>query len=149
MKPCLYPQMDSNLTPAISADLDKMTMKENTAVATIGSDAWNGAEDYEGGDVLHERATAFFAAVKWDVLALLSSKLRHGIFCHFGEKFSVGHFNMVRRLDFADGISWVARLRLPPLTPVFGHGEQLDDASALKSELASMKFLKYVGSEFR
>lgn len=49
---------------------------------------------------------------------------------------------MVRRIVFTDGISWVARVRLPQLKAVFGDGEVLDVASTLKVEIASMKFLK-------
>ncbi|KAH9211764.1 hypothetical protein DL95DRAFT_525548 [Leptodontidium sp. 2 PMI_412] len=118
-----------------------MTVIENRA-ALLGSASWNGAADYKTGDELHERAIAFFAAVKWDVLASLSSSLRNGIPCEFGEKFSIGHFNMVRRIVFEDGISWVARLRLPLLKAVFGDREALDPASSLKVEIASMKFFK-------
>ncbi|PVH70379.1 hypothetical protein DL98DRAFT_661210 [Cadophora sp. DSE1049] len=118
-----------------------MTVVENRA-ALLGSASWNGAADYKTGDEFHERATAFFAAVKWDVLASLSSSLRNGIPCEFGEKFSIGHFNMVRRIVFEDGISWVARLRLPLLKAVFGGREALDRASSLKIEIASMKFFK-------
>ncbi|KAF1959800.1 hypothetical protein CC80DRAFT_545233 [Byssothecium circinans] len=47
---------------------------------------------------------------------------------------------MVRRVVFADGISWVARVRLPPLNAL--DHELLDVASILKVEIASMKFLK-------
>ncbi|KAJ9642577.1 hypothetical protein H2199_004958 [Coniosporium tulheliwenetii] len=49
---------------------------------------------------------------------------------------------MVRRITFADGISWVARLRLPELNGVFGGRDALDNACALKIEIASMKFFK-------
>lgn len=119
-----------------------MAVVENRA-ALLGSASWNGAADYKTGDEFYERATAFFAAVKWDVLASISSSLRNGIPCEFGEKFSIGHFNMVQRIVFEDGISWVARLRLPLLKAVFG-GRELDSASSLKIEIASMKFFKYV-----
>jgi hypothetical protein len=123
--------------------LTNLTVVENRA-ALLGSASWNGAAEYKTGAEFHERATAFFAVVKWDVLASLSSSLRNGIPCEFGEKFSIGHFNMVRQIVFEDGISWVARLRLPLLKAVFGGREALDRASSLKVEIASMKLLKYV-----
>jgi hypothetical protein len=119
-----------------SVKLTNSSVDENRA-ALLGSASWNGADAYKIGDELYERATAFFAAVKWDVLASISSSLRNGIPCEFGEKFSIGHFNMVQRIVFADGISWVARLRLPLLKAVFGVREALDNASTLKVEIAS------------
>ena len=125
------------------AKLINKTVGENPA-ALLGSASWDGADAYDVGGEFYERAIAFFAAVKWDVLASLSSSLRNGISCHFGERFSIGHFNMVRQIVFADGISWVARLRLPPLKAVFGDREALNNASILKVEVASMKFLKCV-----
>ena len=64
----------------------------------IGSASWTGPDDYDVGTELHDRATDFFAAVKWDFLASLCSNLREGIPCKFGENYSVGHFNMVRRI---------------------------------------------------
>ncbi|KAH6707915.1 hypothetical protein BKA61DRAFT_739162 [Leptodontidium sp. MPI-SDFR-AT-0119] len=44
-----------------------MTVIENRA-ALLGSASWNGAADYKTGDELHERAIAFFAAVKLPLL---------------------------------------------------------------------------------
>ncbi|KAJ4528071.1 hypothetical protein HRR83_000822 [Exophiala dermatitidis] len=110
--------------------------------ALLGSTSWDGADAYETGDEFHQRATAFFAAVKWDQLVSLSSRLRGGIPCTLGEKFSIGHFNMVRRILFEDGISWVARLRLPRLGTAVGDRDTLDEARTLKVEVASMNFLQ-------
>jgi hypothetical protein len=45
-------------------NLSNMTVVENPA-ALLGSASWNGAADYKTADEFHERATAFFAAVKW------------------------------------------------------------------------------------
>ncbi|KAI0424085.1 kinase-like domain-containing protein [Xylaria sp. FL1042] len=48
---------------------------------------------------------------------------------------------MVRRLDFADGVRWVARVRLPPeatCVPLDGY----DSRRAFEIEVAGMKFLK-------
>lgn len=118
-------------------------MIDDILPTTLGSTSWEGAGGYEASGELHHRATTFFAAVRWDSLLALSSKHRDGIPCSFGEKFSIGHFNMVRRIVFADGVSWVARLRLPRLASLGGL-EALDDASTFKAEIASMKFFKYV-----
>ncbi|PNY18157.1 Uncharacterized protein TCAP_07596 [Tolypocladium capitatum] len=48
--------------------------------------------------------------------------------------------SMVRRIVFTDGISWVARIRLPQLEAVFGDREVLDVVSTLKVEMANRKF---------
>ncbi|KAK0734101.1 hypothetical protein B0T26DRAFT_760841, partial [Lasiosphaeria miniovina] len=110
--------------------------------ADLGSHSWIGAEAYEPGSEFHERATAFLAAVKWDLLASISSRLRNRIPCHVHAQFSIGHFNMIRRIEFADGASWVARLRLPPLEALSGGNREVDAANTLMVEIASMKFLK-------
>jgi hypothetical protein len=112
----------------------------------LGSASWIGVDEYDPGDRFYERATKFFAAVKWDVLASVSSDLRNSVPCQFSEKYSIGHFNMVRRIVFADGVSWVARLRLPQLEAIFGDRELLDVARTIKVEVASMNFLRYVMS---
>ncbi|KAF2454686.1 hypothetical protein BDY21DRAFT_416653 [Lineolata rhizophorae] len=104
------------------------------SVDFLGSASWIGADAYDPSGEFHERATAFLAAVN----------LRNSIPCYFDEKFSIGHFNMARRIVFADGISWVARRRLPPLNAGLGDREVLDAASSLKVEVASMSFLKFV-----
>jgi|SRR3569833_462839 len=111
----------------------------------LGSASWIGADAYEPGGEFHERATTFLAAVEWDVLTLIPSGLRHGIPCKFGENFSIGRFDMLRRVVLTDGISRVARVRLPKLKAVSGDGKVLDVASTLKVgivEIGSMKFLK-------
>ncbi|KAF5976140.1 protein kinase-like domain-containing protein [Fusarium bulbicola] len=100
------------------------------------------ANAYDLGDELHDRALAFLAKLNWDHLLSISSALKNGVPCTFSQKFSIGHFNIVRRIDFADGTSWVARVRLPELRTVFGDREALDVASTLKVEVASMKFFK-------
>ncbi|KAH7319170.1 hypothetical protein BKA65DRAFT_513916 [Rhexocercosporidium sp. MPI-PUGE-AT-0058] len=108
----------------------------------LGSAAWISAEEYEVRDELHNRATSFASSIKWDVLELCATKLRQGISCHVGENYSVGHFNMVRKLTFQDGVSWVARFRLPELKAVFGERETLDVERCMKAEIATMALLK-------
>jgi hypothetical protein len=134
----------SEPTEVSPVKLANTSVDENRAAALLGSASWIGAGEYEVGDELYERATAFLAAVKWDVLASFSSSLRNGIPCELAKGFSMGHSNMVRRIVFEDGVSWVARLKLPLLPSVFGDHERLDGASVLRIELASMKFFRYV-----
>lgn len=114
-------------------------MAIENSTAELGSASWIGADADIIGIKYHERATTFFATVKWDVLVSTASGLRNGIPCEVSERYSIGHFNMVRRITFVDGVSWVARLRMPHM-----RRELLDVASVLKVEVASMKFLKYV-----
>jgi hypothetical protein len=51
---------------------------------------------------------------------------------------------MVRQIVFEDGIRWVGRLRLTQLKAVFGGREALDSAFALKVDIGSIRFFKYV-----
>ncbi|KAF4951956.1 hypothetical protein FGADI_7072 [Fusarium gaditjirri] len=78
--------------------------------------SWIGVDAYDPGDELH----AF----------------NNGVPYSFSQKFSIGHFNMVRRIDFTNGTSWVARVRLPELRTVFGDREALGVASTLKLEVS-------------
>lgn len=93
---------------------------ETPPAIPLASSSWLGAEEYEVGDELHERAMHFLAAVNWDVLAVRASKAHGDVPCRFEEKFSIGHFNMVRHSLFGDGTNWIARLRMPELPNVFG-----------------------------
>ncbi|POR32133.1 Uncharacterized protein TPAR_07635 [Tolypocladium paradoxum] len=117
-------------------------MAKEDSVDALGSATWLGADVYEPGDVLYERATRFFASVNWDALASISSSLRDGTPCHLGDRFSIGTFNMVRHIVFADGVSWVARLRMPPPKEILGDRSKLDIATTLGLEIASMRFFK-------
>ena len=116
-------------------------------MSAIGSDSWINADEFESGDELHNRATDFVAKIDWEALTSLASKLRDGINCHVSDKFSLGQFNMVRRIVFEDGTSWVSRLRLPELKSVFGHREALDVRSSMQVEIATMAYLRYVQRE--
>ncbi|KAF5672697.1 kinase-like domain-containing protein [Fusarium denticulatum] len=117
-------------------------LMSNATDDLVGSTSWIGADAYDPGDELHDRALAVLDELNWDHLLSLSSALNNGVSCTFSQKFSIGHFNMVRRIDFTDGTSWVARVRLPELRSVFGDREALDVASTLKVEVSSMKFFK-------
>ena len=104
----------------------------------IGSASWTGPDDYDVGTELHYRATDFFAAVKWDFLALVCSAIRKNVPCRLGKNYSVGHFNIVRRITFDDGVSWVARLRMPAtVSKYIGYEE-----ASFNIEVACLKFLK-------
>ncbi|KAM0083810.1 hypothetical protein ACKRZS_004016 [Fusarium odoratissimum] len=104
------------------------TSHVNAPVDLVGSTSWIGADAYDPGDELHNRALAVLGTLNWDHLLSISSALNNGVPCTFSQKFSIGHFNMVRRIDFTDGTSWVARVRLPELPTAFGDRGVLDVA---------------------
>lgn len=111
-------------------------------MTALGSDSWVGASDYDEGDELHTRVSEFIKGINWKRLTEVASDLRKGSKCRLSEKYSVGHFNLVRKLVFEDGVSWIARLRLPLLQNVFGTREALDVASSMRIEIATAKYLK-------
>jgi hypothetical protein len=111
-------------------------------MAHLGSDTWFGVDEIEEDSDLHSRATAFVAAVNWATLASIASQIR-GVECTLSDKYSLGHFNLVRRLTFTDGISWVVRLRLPELPDVFGTREAMKAADCIGIEAATMKYTRY------
>ncbi|KAK7419615.1 hypothetical protein QQX98_003206 [Neonectria punicea] len=112
-----------------------------TAIA-LGSESWIGADATQSQDAFHQRASAFIAAVKWDALLSISSRIRHGTPCKVSDEFSVGHSNMLRRIVFDDQVSWIARLRMPPVSDLPDDREAASDARIMQVEVAGMKFLK-------
>ncbi|KAK3675980.1 hypothetical protein LTR78_004172 [Recurvomyces mirabilis] len=111
-------------------------------MSALGSDAWLNASAYDSTHPLHTRAADFIANIDWSSLTKNASQLRHGIPCTLSEKFSVGHFNMVRRLEFEDGVLWIARLRLPELNSVFGEREALDVENSMRIEVGTLKYIR-------
>ena len=107
----------------------------------LGSDCWLNADDNEAGSELHTRAVTFVAAIKWDALTSLASQMR-GTACHLSENFSLDHFNLVRRIIFADDVSWIVRLRLPELENFFGSREALDVQECMNIEIATINYLR-------
>ncbi|CAH0033440.1 unnamed protein product [Clonostachys rhizophaga] len=118
-----------------------MLVVTTMATSNLRSVSWNNADDYESEGELHTRAVKFLDAVNWEALTSLASKLRDGTRCRIEQPYSIGHFNMVRRITFTDDVSWVARLRMPDLDAVFGSREGLDPTSLMRVEVATMKYL--------
>lgn len=110
-------------------------------MAGIGSDTWLEATEIDEESDLHTRATTFVATIHWENLVIIASRIR-GVQCSLSEKYSLGHFNLVRRLTFVDGISWIARLRLPELPSVFGMREAMKPAGCMSIEIATMNYLR-------
>lgn len=117
-------------------------MNAASGTTAVGSDSWIGADATQSDDAFHQRAAWFVAVVKWDALLSLSSHIRSGIPCKVSHEFSVGHFNMVRRIVFDDQVSWAVRLRMPPIADVPADREAASVARIMQVEVAGMKFLK-------
>lgn len=107
----------------------------------VGSSSWVGTEEYEDDSEFAQRANKFLREINWDRLTKICSE-RRNIPCQLSERFSIGHFNMVRQIEFQDGILWIARLRMPDLED--GAHLYPDVERAMSSEVACMKFLKCV-----
>ena len=111
----------------------------------MASSHWLGAKEFAEGHPIYERAEAFLRQVNWDVLIQICSEAHQHIRCRLHAKFSLGHFNLVRHIIFEDGEEWIARLRLPDISDVFGQPELLDVESIMKSEIAATNYLRYFG----
>lgn len=123
-------------------------MSDDTKINSTahGSDFWRGAEDLEENNEERLRANALISAVKWDVLSELILQQNGGKPCYFHDKFSIGHFNLVKRVSFegdeaGSTTDWVVRLRLPS-DGIFQSPEKLDPRKIMEVEVASMKFYK-------
>lgn len=131
--------------PALQEQAANDSVTEGSPMAEFASASWIVVDEYdlddEGRLQFHERAMKTLATVKWDRLAMIASSLRNGVPCKLKENCSTGQFNLVRHIVFQDGISWVARVRLPPLELLL---DTRDVMSVFKVEVASMKFIKYV-----
>ena len=115
----------------------------------MASSHWLGAGKYSEGDALYKRAETFLREINWDVLIQICSEAHRHLGCRLHDKFSLGHFNLVRHIIFEDGEEWIARLRLPHIPSVFGQRELPDVESIMKSEIAATKYLRYLGEELR
>ncbi|KAJ5945993.1 hypothetical protein N7454_002832 [Penicillium verhagenii] len=135
-------------TDADATDSDDQKPGNETMVKisaeSLGSSSWLQVDDQKSDDYFDLRAITFLESIKWDVLASICSRLRSGIQCGIDGKYSSGSRNIVRRVLFVDGVSWVARLKLPNTDMIPGAHDALDVASTLKVEVSTMKFLKYV-----
>ncbi|KAJ6784278.1 hypothetical protein PWT90_10466 [Aphanocladium album] len=107
-----------------------------TKTIIVGSDAWTSGKGHR--DEYAVRIVQFLKYTRKQRLCEYASSLRDGMPCTVAAKFSVGRFNMVRKLRFEDGVEWVARMRMPP---IWGDDEPSLDV-AMSSELATMAFVR-------
>ena len=126
--------------------------------AHLGSDSWSNEPRYQA--AYRARLDFVLAKVPVPKLQQLASSQRNGVECAVSHKFAAGDFNIVKKITFIDGIQWIVRIRLPPIsyfstdTQNNGAGEPRErssrvkcterDLEALKSEIVTMKYLQYV-----
>ncbi|KAF8243760.1 hypothetical protein K440DRAFT_611613 [Wilcoxina mikolae CBS 423.85] len=108
---------------------------------TLGSAQWTGGAAYGENDEYRNRIANFHSNISESALLSRASQLREGMQCSLSTEFSVGTFNYVRKITFADGIQWIVRLRMPDI-------ERKKDTAAsdnlyrLQSEIHTMEFLR-------
>lgn len=109
-----------------------------------GSAAWTCGEEYEG--EYTERINQFIDKINKNALLSYASSLRGNQPCTISPEFSVGSFNLVRKIQFDDGVEWIVRLRMPPM-PDQGSGmasppDREKMLLDMQSELATMEFVR-------
>jgi hypothetical protein len=107
----------------------------------VGYDAWKGCSDasYKA----EKDIRAFEESVHWDDITSFCRKSRN-VLCSIGPKFVVGSKNLVKIVEFADGVKWVVKLPLPHPDIYRMDGNATNRLAALRSEVATLKFLRYV-----
>ncbi|KAG8406148.1 hypothetical protein J3458_021475 [Metarhizium acridum] len=112
----------------------------------LGNAAWTGVggcvEEYA------ERINKFVDKIDSKALESYASSLRGNQPCTISAEFSVGNFNLVRKIQFRDGVECIVRLRMPPM-PVAGQLNDMVSPQArekrlleMESELATMEFVR-------
>ncbi|EFY86254.1 hypothetical protein MAC_07708 [Metarhizium acridum CQMa 102] len=115
----------------------------------LGNAAWTGVggcvEEYA------ERINKFVDKIDSKALESYASSLRGNQPCTISAEFSVGNFNLVRKIQFRDGVECIVRLRMPPM-PVAGQLNDMVSPQArekrlleMESELATMEFVRRGG----
>jgi hypothetical protein len=79
----------------------------------VGSAAWTRGREYE--DEYADRISAFVEHINQQAVLDYVSSLRDDQPCTLSSDFSVGNFNLVRKIRFDDSVEWVARFRMPPI----------------------------------
>ncbi|KAK5998752.1 hypothetical protein PT974_01134 [Cladobotryum mycophilum] len=114
----------------------------------LRSDAWIGLERYE--DEYVDRIIQFNKQINLDALKSYVSMLRENRPCQISAKFSVGVFNLVRKITFDDGVQWIARLRMPPIPDNHQHtsipiprvyGYQLEDENLIGCPFSIIEYI--------
>jgi hypothetical protein len=104
----------------------------------VGSAAWTGGREYE--DEYAERIHRFIEQINEQaVLDYVSALRKDQEQCTISPEFSVGNFNLVRKVKFDDGVEWIVRFRMPPMPGQDNTPISLQD---MQSELDTMEFVR-------
>ncbi|GIZ49901.1 hypothetical protein CKM354_001291800 [Cercospora kikuchii] len=109
-------------------------------MSTLGSGGWFDAGPYPEGHIQHIRVKDFVETINWNGLRDSVTAIRAAP-CQLSERYSRGHFNVVRKIEFADGVQWIARLRLPDSEET-GRPELLGAQKTMEVEIATMEYLR-------
>ena len=110
----------------------------------FGSAAWTNGKECV--DEYADRINRFNDKINKKALVSYASSLRGNQPCTISSEFSVGSFNLVRKIQFDDGVEWIVRFRMPPMpdegdemgSPSFRERILLD----MESEVATMDFVR-------
>lgn len=109
----------------------------------VGSAAWIGGEAYFDSEEYSDRINQFIDKIDEGALVTFASGLRENRSCNISREFSVGSFHLVRKIQFDDGVEWIARLRMPPMPDEDGEIDTRESTLlGMQSELATMEFLR-------
>jgi len=125
---------------------DVSTHWTNLAHANFSGFKWLGTPPEGAFRVRNE----FFrdSMVNWSALNDLAASLR-STGCMMLESIGYGHSHMIRQIKFVDGVSWIARLAMPPFN--FNENEKYlpkldywsrNDQLRMQSECDTMSFIK-------
>lgn len=89
---------------------------------------------------IRSRAELFLESVNWRALLEYAAEKRDGITCTLLPDIGLGYNHMVRTLEFTDGLRWVARLRLPPLSQSHSSDNRVETSTNV--EFSTMSLLQ-------
>jgi hypothetical protein len=94
----------------------------------LGSDAWTNEPRYQD----EYRARLDFVLGEVSILAIqhLGSSVRNGLECTISNNFSAGNFNLVKKITFVDGVQWIVRIRLPPISYFYSSTPKDEEAGS-------------------
>lgn len=93
-----------------------------------------------GDGPLRVRAEKFLESIDWGSLIQRASAKRNGIECRLLPQVGLGYNHMVRVVEFADQVQWVARLRMPHLPGNCGGATQARDI--IESEYSTIHLVR-------
>ncbi|KAI9772031.1 MAG: hypothetical protein M1840_001319 [Geoglossum simile] len=102
----------------------------------IGTDGWKGFSEtsYETERLVRD----YEQTINWGIATSFCATRRHGP-CRIGPDFVVGSSNLIRIVEFEDGVKWVLKVPLPPLDIYSIRTSPTSRLAALRSEVATMK----------